>query len=142
MVCGMQQATFPCNIQHATCYVQHATQPVVAFGDPGVLERVTTWWQEVNHEGKAMVEFHDGDTGLVDLLHERYCLSGARCAGSRSHCVWDNMGLCLVAACAAHVHGGGIMMAPHGSSAVVPELKPPTMSTLISTPVSCRRALL
>jgi hypothetical protein len=32
-------------------------------------------YQEVNPEGKAMVEFHDGDTELVDLLHERYCLS-------------------------------------------------------------------
>ena len=56
------------------------------FGDRGMLERVTTWWQEVNHDGKAMVEFHDGDTGLVDLLHERYCLSGARWAGGRTVC--------------------------------------------------------
>ncbi len=40
--------------------------------------------QEVNPEGKAMVEFHDGDTELVDLLHERYCLSaGPSLCGAR-----------------------------------------------------------
>ena len=75
-----------------------------------------------------MVEFHDGDTELVDLLHVRYCLSIALWAGRR-HCVCYNMALCLCSACAA---------SSHGSSAAVPELKAPCYEY----PVSCRWALL